>query len=159
MGMPNPLTQFSFKMAFIILRQAKTNFLFPLFLWFSEQILFFQRLNETQFEKILEDKDEKKIRCKICGHRISSSEKKIEVNGRHQHVFTNPAGVIYKIGCFSDANGCVNYGISSLEHTWFSDYSWRYALCSNCHTHLGWFYQSENNSFYGLILDNLEETA
>jgi len=57
----------------------------------------------------------------------------------------------------SSANGCVNYGTPTLEHTWFQSYSWRYALCSNCHTHLGWFYQSGNDSFYGLILENLEE--
>ena len=129
-----------------------------------QTILFFQRLNETQFDKRLEyfeqnsEKDEKKIRCKICGHRMTSDEKKIDVNGRHQHVFSNPIGMIYEIGCFSEANGCVNYGTSSLEHTWFAGYSWRYALCSNCHTHLGWFYQSADDSFYGLILENLEET-
>jgi len=125
---------------------------------------FFKKFTDERLEKIQKhweqesrEDEKKKIRCKVCGHQITSYKKKIEVNGRHQHVFSNPIGVVSEMGCFSSANGCVNYGTPTLEHTWFQSYSWRYALCSNCHTHLGWFYQSGNDSFYGLILENLEE--
>jgi len=123
---------------------------------------FFQSLTETQIEKIqkaLEQdiSEEEKILCKFCQHPITSSKKKIEVNGQHQHIFSNPIGITYEIGCFSSANGCINRGTPTLEYTWFTGFAWRFALCSNCYTHLGWFYQSDNDSFYGLILEFLEE--
>jgi hypothetical protein len=126
--------------------------------------IFFQKFTDAQFEKIQhtleqEHPEEKreKILCKVCQHPITSHKKKIEIQGIHQHVFCNPAGFLYEIGCFSSADGCVNKGSPILEHTWFPGYFWRYALCSNCFFHLGWFFQSKNDSFYGLILENLEE--
>ncbi len=127
---------------------------------------FFQSLTEPQFDKLLKDleqeqhKDEKqKIRCKVCGHPITSTQYKIEVNGQHHHFFSNPVGMLYEFGCFSSANGCINKGTPTLEHTWFTGYAWRFAFCSNCFMHLGWFYQSEHNHFYGLILENLDEVV
>jgi len=138
----------------------KTSFLS----WINLPQLFFQKFTETEFEKIQKEleqkfhKEEKEnIFCKACHHPITSINKKIEINGQHQHIFANPSGFSFKIGCFLTANGCVNHGPPVLEYTWFKGYSWRFALCSNCYTHLGWFYQSDNDGFYGLILENLEE--
>ena len=135
-------------------------------IFFPSIYSFFQKLTETQLENILDDSeqtddanDKHKIFCKTCGYQITSREKKSEVNGQHQHTFRNPMGIVYEIGCFSLANGCVNHGTPTLEHSWFPNFMWRYAFCSNCMTHLGWFYQSGENSFYGLILENLEEGA
>ena len=105
-----------------------------------------------------EDKKEKaKILCKYCKNKITSNDARIPVAGKQQHVFSNPSGFVYEIGCFSFAYGCVNHGPPTLEFTWFAGYAWRFALCSACHSHLGWFYQSRENSFYGLILDYLVE--
>jgi len=123
--------------------------------------LFFQKFTETQFEQIqktlaLMHRKEEKILCQVCQHQITSHENKIEVNGQHEHVLSNPCGIVFEIGCFSGAAGCVNYGPSTLEHTWFAGYSWRFALCANCLSHLGWFFQSESEGFYGLILKKLD---
>ena len=123
--------------------------------------LFFQKFTETQFEQIqktlaLMHRKEEKILCQVCQHQITSHENKIEVNGQHEHVLSNPCGIVFEIGCFSGAAGCVNYGPSTSEHTWFAGYSWRFALCANCLTHLGWFFQSESDGFYGLILKKLD---
>ena len=132
----------------------------------SPPYLFFQKLTEPQFESLLKDLEQErhkdntpKIRCKVCGHPITSSQYKIEVNGQHHHFFSNLVGFFYEIGCFSSANGCINKGIPTLEYTWFTGYPWRFAFCSNCFMHLGWFYESEDSSFYGLILENLEEVV
>jgi len=129
---------------------------------FTTPYYFFQRFTEAQFEQIQKSqaeeshKDEsEKILCKACQHKITSYENKIEVNGSHQHVFSNPVGFAFEMGCFSEATGCVNQGPPSLEHTWFTGYAWRFALCSNCLTHLGWFFQSGNDSFYALILKKM----
>ncbi len=124
----------------------------------------FQLITDQQFELIQQlqqqddfQKEKKKILCKACQYPITSLVHKIEVNGKHRHIFSNPGGFVFEIGCFSLANGCVNQGTPTLKYSWFSGFAWRYALCSNCYLHLGWFYQSEQDSFYGLILNNLLE--
>ncbi|MGE5342590.1 MAG: cereblon family protein [Candidatus Omnitrophota bacterium] len=124
----------------------------------------FQRLSESQINLItrkLFKKKEKKteekppIHCINCKNVITSTESAIPVGGQHRHFFKNPVGVDYEIGCFSSAEGCINVGHPTTEFTWFSGYSWSYALCSRCMIHLGWFYQSTDNHFYGLILNRL----
>ncbi len=113
---------------------------------------------EIESEEENEEKEEKsRLLCKFCGNRITSLEAMIAKDGGAKHVFSNPSGFVYEIGCFSFADGCVNHGPPTTEFTWFDGFGWRFALCSNCHAHLGWFYQSRDDSFYGLILDYLVE--
>jgi len=104
------------------------------------------------------------ILCRQCKNKITSSSNRIEKNGSHKHIFNNPGGYIFEIGCFGAANGCVNQGTPNLEFSWFAGFSWRFSLCSACHTHLGWIYQSigrqstdRSSGFFGLILDKLIE--
>ena len=105
-----------------------------------------------------EEKDRETIRCRFCAHTVTRPSHRIEINGRHHHTFNNPSGHLFDIGCFSMAEGCVAKGQPTLEFTWFTGCSWRFALCANCHAHLGWLYQSmSERSFYGLILNHLSE--
>ncbi len=115
------------------------------------------KTREKTQKKEKEEKD-KAIRCKNCGKKITGSKDRIEMHGRHTHVFNNPAGYVYEIGCFASAGGCVNSGTPTMEFTWFHGFAWRFAMCSGCLSHLGWLFQSPGgNSFYGLILDYLFE--
>jgi hypothetical protein len=99
-----------------------------------------------------------KILCQTCQHPVTTSHQKIEIDGQHSHQCTNPGGVTYELGCFSTAPGCIRRGIPTVEFTWFTGYYWNFALCANCLTHLGWFYQkSSQEHFHGLILANLQE--
>ncbi len=94
--------------------------------------------------------------CSVCRRKVTSSTDMIVVNGNHRHVFANPHGKVYEIGCFVYAPGCINYGTSTMECTWFAGCSWRFSLCATCSAHLGWHYQSNSGgAFYGLILANL----
>lgn len=101
--------------------------------------------------------EERKILCKICQNLITFPTHRIEVHGQHHHVFTNPSGLTFEIGCFSLVPGCIYTGTPTLEYTWFKGYTWQMTLCHHCSTHLGWFYQSlhEAHCFTGLILNNL----
>ncbi|MCX7678670.1 MAG: cereblon family protein [Spirochaetes bacterium] len=109
-------------------------------------------------EKVTEETSSgKRLLCRTCGHYITSSHAQREMDGKLTHVFTNPAGYVFRIACFSTAPGCTVTGEPTLEYTWFSGYQWSYALCGNCLEHLGWFYDSGNDSFYGLILNKLRE--
>jgi hypothetical protein len=99
------------------------------------------------------------IVCRNCGNTITTPERMISVNEQHIHTFTNPAGITYDIGCFSSASGCIVYGQPTLEHTWFEGFSWSLSLCSHCLVHLGWYYQSENENFFGLIMDQLADST
>lgn len=100
------------------------------------------------------------ILCRYCLNQVTSSEHRTVINGSHGHRRYNPVGVIFDVGCFSLAPGCNRQGVATLEHTWFPGYAWSYALCSNCQTHLGWFFESgTGHVFVGLILDKLIEPA
>ena len=89
--------------------------------------------------------------CAACSTRVAGEDDAIDVSGAHRHRFVNPAGVEFEIGCFAQA-GCRADGEPTLEHTWFSGFAWSYALCANCHAHLGWFYSDGASGFVALIL-------
>ena len=115
---------------------------------------------------LLDLSDEKKkdseegdfLLCRACTNIITKSAYRITKNGHHTHVFTNPQGVVFEIGCFSRAQGCRNVSKPTAEYTWFPGFRWSISVCSNCQNHIGWHYQSHEDNFYGLILDNLIES-
>ncbi|WP_353573237.1 cereblon family protein [Candidatus Albibeggiatoa sp. nov. BB20] len=101
------------------------------------------------------DNESHKILCRYCKHPITNHQHKIEIQGKHQHYLTNPDDIHFEVGCFSQAQGCATSGQPTLEHTWFHQYYWSYALCQHCHTHLGWYYRNGSHRFYGLMLNAL----
>lgn len=99
------------------------------------------------------------ILCRNCGNTITTPEHIIAVNEEHIHTFTSPEEIIYHIGCFSSADGCVTYGDPSPKFTWFEGFSWNFSICSKCLIHLGWYYQRGKESFFSLIVDRLMDTT
>lgn len=97
------------------------------------------------------------IWCRACGGAVTARDQKIQVSGSHNHTFFNPAGIVFELGCFHQASGCLAVGVPSSEFTWFPGHIWRIALCRHCRTHLGWLFAMEGNTFYGLILNKLRE--
>lgn len=98
---------------------------------------------------------EKAITCALCNHHITDPSRQIMVNNSFHHVFANPHGLVFEIGCFKDAKGCVAASIASTEFSWFMGFSWQVGACNRCSSHLGWIFSSESNRFYGLILEKL----
>ena len=116
------------------------------------------QLTKKKVKKKGGDEDEKDfLLCKFCKNKITSAKNGISVNGKHKHTFKNPKGIVFDIGCFSTARGCVNYGASTMEYTWFPGFAWCFSLCANCFMHLGWCYRGTGERFYGLITDHLIE--
>ena len=112
----------------------------------------------SDLEDLKEEKqaEERWLLCKFCRRRITSEDQAIQINDHHCHTYSNPAGLRFRIGCFSTAAGCQHQSYPTEEHTWFKGFSWQVALCANCLTQMGWYYQSAAAvSFYGLILDHL----
>ncbi len=97
------------------------------------------------------------LRCADCQYPITRKVDRIAVNEKHQHVFANPHGYIFQIGCFAQAPGCVAVGQESSQFSWFPGSTWRIALCGQCLTLLGWAFRSNESLFFGLILDKLTE--
>jgi hypothetical protein len=93
----------------------------------------------------------------VCSTPITSPEEAISKNGLHEHVFFNPTGIAFELRCFQHAKGCSLQGEPTTTYTWFAGYSWQYALCSTCLTHLGWKFLSDSDSFWGLIGNRLVE--
>ena len=106
-------------------------------------------------ESILALADRRRLRCRACGEPVTSEDQRVEIEGRHVHRRTNPAGFEFELGCFRQAVGTVGVGVPTLEHTWFAGFTWRYSICRGCSSHLGWLFEGPAPSFHGLILDRL----
>ncbi len=101
------------------------------------------------------------VYCAICSNIISHVDERIEVQGSHQHRFTNPFDLVFDIGCYRNAPGCDISGKSNAADTWFMAHLWRLATCSDCTGHLGWFFepasnQTAGNTFFGLIIERIQ---
>jgi hypothetical protein len=96
----------------------------------------------------------RRLRCAGCGTEIADVDAKIEISGAHRHVFCNPHGHVFEIGCFAQAPGVSAIGPASAFFSWFPGYAWRVAVCNGCRAHLGWCY-GDAPDFVGLILPRL----
>jgi hypothetical protein len=103
------------------------------------------------------EEKEKKLLCAGCGNVITAQDQRMTVDSKHRHTFFNPAGLVYELGCFRRATGCLPVGESSTEFSWFAGHAWRVGLCSNCQTHIGWLFESGESAFFGLIVSRLVE--
>lgn len=117
----------------------------------------YEHLEDPDQDAEKEEGGGKAILCRACRHLITRASEKISVQGKHAHIFFNPAGLVFELGCFRSAPGCTALGRPTLEFTWFDGYSWRICVCEQCQNHLGWHYQNVHGpgSFYGLILSQL----
>ncbi|NGZ29229.1 MAG: hypothetical protein G8345_20370 [Magnetococcales bacterium] len=101
-------------------------------------------------------REETPILCKFCSLVITRPQEAIVMAGSHEHTFFNPAGMVYRIGCFRTATGCTWLAESSADFSWFPQTLWQIALCRRCHSHLGWRYTTSlHSTFFGLILTRL----
>lgn len=96
--------------------------------------------------------------CSSCGAVITFRSYSMSVEGSFEHVFTNPHGYVFRLGCFSVAPGAFPVGEYTEEFAWFAGTQWRFAVCASCLTHLGWkFVRQDGSAFYGLVLTKLRE--
>lgn len=115
-------------------------------------------LGEKAEEK--EAQDDHYILCRRCFHKLTHPGQRIEVQGAHHHIFANPQGIIFEIGCYRSAEGCGYAGFATEEFSWFKGFGWRIAVCGACLTHVGWFFSASGKpSFNGLILNRLTGPA
>lgn len=101
------------------------------------------------------DTADQRLLCRRCRHPITTPVHRIHKQGRHEHVFFNPHGLVFEIGCFSQAPGCAVLGRPTLEFTWFSGFAWRITICRGCQQHLGWRYEQGEEIFFGLLTAQL----
>jgi hypothetical protein len=127
-------------------------------------VITFETLEECDLDEWLEKQKSREgtgrpIRCAHCGQQVSTADQRIDQAGSHEHRFENPAGIVFRIGCFRHAPGCHRVGEATLQWTWFPGHAWSVALCVKCGTHLGWSYGPGGTgaAFFGLILERLAE--
>jgi hypothetical protein len=125
------------------------------------QVYYFDRYSDEKRERAVKSetestpKEERRLFCAACRHFVTNQDDRISVQGAQEHTFTNPHGYVFHIGCFRDTNGCAYVGERMSAWSWFRGFTWRIALCSNCHTHLGWLFEAAGDVFHGLILNRL----
>jgi len=105
-----------------------------------------------------EKEPQRTLNCRHCDHPITRPEARIPVNEQHTHVFTNPHGMTFRIGCFREALGATRCGESTDFWSWFPGYRWQVVVCGSCQLHLGWHFAADHNEFHGLILNRLVES-
>lgn len=88
---------------------------------------------------------------------MSRVKARIAVEGQHEHTALNPHGLIYRVACYAEAEGCGAQGLPTTYWTWFPGYAWEVAYCKRCSEHVGWRFSSEEALFWGLIVDKLAE--
>jgi len=127
-------------------------------------VITFEALEECDLDEWLERQKSRegtgrRIRCAHCGQQVSSADQRIDQAGSHEHRFENPAGMVFRIGCFRHAPGCRRVGEATRQWTWFPGHAWSVALCIKCGAHLGWSYGPGGTgaAFFGLILERLAE--
>jgi len=109
----------------------------------------------------LREKEDDAIYCAACGHLVTRTRWAFDINGGHEHMFFNPAGIVFRVLCFREAPGAAETGDASDQFTWFKGYDWRLAICNGCGDQLGWRFEgaSENDSepaiFFALIKGKL----
>lgn len=114
--------------------------------------------SEVQSESEREPAKASRLVCAACGRLVTSRAEAIEVGDHHEHTFVNPAGFVYKIGCFEEAY-CRAEGPTSSHWSWFPGYHWQVVLCAACGVQLGWIFRSTPHTFYGLIVERLAEST
>jgi hypothetical protein len=110
---------------------------------------------ETATEEAKKPAAEDRILCRACLHTVTREAERLAVDGSHRHTFANPSGMVFEVGCFRQAPGCVAVGPPSAEFTWFAGHTWRVGICAACQIHLGWRFLGATSAFYALILDRL----
>ncbi len=98
------------------------------------------------------------VYCDACAQPVARKSDATSINGSHAHQCTNPYGIRFHVGCYSDALGCDLSGRPTSADTWFPGFHWRLATCSGCHAHLGWYFERGQEYFYGLILDRIRQS-
>lgn len=96
------------------------------------------------------------ILCARCAAQVSDAAQRIEVGGRHQHTFFNPAGIVYQVACFAAAPGCRGVGAFCGDFSWFPGHRWQIGVCAACAEHLGWHFAGEL-AFTALIEERIRE--
>lgn len=109
-----------------------------------------------QIETVSWDRDIEYF-CVRCGAPVTRGRWEMSMNGGFEHVFFNPAGIVFRVLCFKEAPGATAVGAASGQFTWFKGYLWRIAACTGCDLHLGWRFEGAEapRVFFGLIKDSL----
>ena len=110
---------------------------------------------QAENERGAATRDDDSLRCAACEHRITERGYRTEMGGGHEHVFVNPAGISFRVGCFAAAPGCVHVGEPSDVFSWFPGWTWQIAVCGVCRAHLGWLFRCAGDQFHGLIVTAL----
>jgi hypothetical protein len=100
-------------------------------------------------------REDEVLACRACRHALAHASDRIEVLGKHYHVFVNPSAVEFRIGCYARADGCSSWGDAETFWSWFPGCAWRVALCARCTAHVGWSFERAEGAFWGLILDRV----
>lgn len=77
--------------------------------------------------------------CGTCRNVIGNLNEAVEICGRRFHTYQNPQDIRFNLLTIPKLHANVN-GAPTTQGTWFPGYTWQFANCETCDTHLGWFF-------------------
>lgn len=110
---------------------------------------------QSAVRQVLRGEDGAHYTCGACRAFVTARDARVEIEGSHEHIRNNPSGIVFQIGCFANAPGCIGVGEASAHFTWFAGHTWQVALCRRCYAHLGWQFRGRGAGFFGLILNRI----
>jgi hypothetical protein len=110
---------------------------------------------DANIEQDIEEDLGDELYCVACGHAVTRHVWRVSRGDGHEHIFFNPAGLVFSIVCFKEAPGVASGGAASDEFSWFKGYTWQVSACAGCSEHLGWQFSCADEVFFGLIKPKL----
>lgn len=117
------------------------------------------RRRSSQIADLTDEDPRRRLCCHVCKAPITAYEEGISISGEQVHRRVNPAGIAFVLACFRAAPGVATLGVPTTEDVWFAGYAWSLVLCRRCGEHLGWFFSGTEPSFFGLILNRLQDAS
>lgn len=116
------------------------------------------------------DLNEEFLLCKQCGHEVALIKNIFYYKSPFAtktwndsnlwprttiQQFKNSHGIQFDIITTKTADLTRLNETRSKQDTWFPSFHWTICLCPRCHSHLGWFFDHEDKSFFAIIVDKI----
>ena len=106
-------------------------------------------LAQTEEPQLEEDRF---YRCKKCNVAVAKQGSECSIGRQKSHTLqVNPHGYVHGVLTVRSAFNILLYGDPVAADSWFPGYFWRFCLCVQCASHLGWSYHLPGEHTYQFI--------
>ncbi|MEW5852108.1 MAG: cereblon family protein [Myxococcota bacterium] len=97
--------------------------------------------------------------CARCGAFLARRSDQLTVDGKTLHERVNPVGFPHRFMTLTRCEAASPIDEPTTDFTWFEGCAWQVVLCAGCRVHLGWHFQGEGRSFWGVLVERMKEVS